>query len=472
MKPSLVKGTRDFGPAVMQRRKHIFNTIETVFKKYGFMPLETPAMEQLETLTGKYGEEGDKLLFKILNSGDFAANANDEIWQSKASNKIASQISEKGLRYDLTVPLARYVAMNRNEITFPFKRYQMQPVWRADRPQRGRYREFWQCDADIIGSDSLMNEADLLCIAAEVFEKLGIGVTIHLNNRKILEAIAQKFNLENKFQAFTTLIDKLDKTEFDKLFPEFEALGMHPNQVWELGDILRVTPFNGESLMGIHNRFNGYDRGIDGCRELKELLGFIEKSGYQKYINIDLSLARGLDYYTGCIIEIKALRSIGNIKFLNDPDISVTIKKLQVKMGSISGGGRYDNLTSVFGLPGVSGVGISFGIDRIYDVMEELNLFTNVAQTEVKAMFCHLDENGRNYNYTLANELRKEGISIEVFPDIKKLPKQFEYAEKKGIPLVIITGDDEISSGQLSYKNLVTKEQGKKGINELGGFLK
>ncbi len=451
MKPSLVKGTRDFGPAVMQRRKYIFNTIETVFKKYGFMPLETPAMEQLETLTGKYGEEGDKLLFKILNSGDFAANANDAIWNSKASNKITSQISEKGLRYDLTVPLARFVAMNRNEITFPFKRYQMQPVWRADRPQRGRYREFWQCDADIIGSESLMNEADLLCIAAEIFEKLGIRFSILLNNRKILEAIASKLNIEDKFQSFVILIDKLDKVGFDAITNELSDLGLDNFQMDTLKNLLVKMPFNLNSISTIENKLIGIDRAKEGCDEIRKISNFTGTTGIINSIYIDLSLARGLDYYTGSIIEIKA----------ND-----------VKMGSISGGGRYDNLTGVFGLPSVSGVGISFGIDRIYDVMEELNLFANVAQTEVKAMFCHLDENGQNFNYTLASELRKEGISIEVFPDIKKLPKQFEYAEKKGIPVVIITGDDEIASEQLSYKNLITKEQGKIERTELGGFLK
>ncbi len=451
MKPSLVKGTRDFGPAVMQRRKHIFNTIETVFKKYGFMPLETPAMEQLETLTGKYGDEGDKLLFKILNSGDFAANADDEVWKLKASNKLVSQISEKGLRYDLTVPLARYVAMNRNEITFPFKRYQMQPVWRADRPQRGRYREFWQCDADIIGSDSLMNEADLLCISIEIFNTLGIEISILINNRKILKAIASKFNIEDKFNAFVIIIDKLDKAGFETLLPEFEALGLKLNQILELQNLLAVIPINENSINSIQEKLKGNEKSEKGCAELKEILNFIEHTGITNSINIDLSLARGLDYYTGCIIEIKA----------ND-----------IKMGSIAGGGRYDNLTGVFGLPGVSGVGISFGIDRIYDVMDELNLFSNIEQTEVKAMFCHLDENGRNYNYALANEIRKEGISVEVFPDIKKLPKQFDYAEKKGIPMVIITGDDEITSGQLSYKNLVTKEQGKVKRNELKSFLR
>lgn len=462
MKPSLVKGTRDFGPAVMQRRKHIFNTIETVFKKYGFMPLETPAMEQLETLTGKYGEEGDKLLFKILNSGDFAANVNDEIWHSKASNKIVSQISEKGLRYDLTVPLARYVSMNGNDIILPFKRYQMQPVWRADRPQRGRYREFWQCDADIIGSDSLMNEADLLCIAAEVFEKLGIGVTIHLNNRKVLVGIAILLGILDKFNEFVILIDKLDKVDFDAQKQEFIGLGLNSNSIEILKDLLVKKEFTSSSIIEIKGLFGNLPmdksssfiglvkRGFD---ELESVQKFSELAELIGLIKLDLSLARGLDYYTGCIIEIKANN---------------------VKMGSISGGGRYDNLIKVPGKLGVSGVGISFGIDRIYDVMEELNLFANVAQTEVKAMFCHLDEKGRNYNYALANELRKEEIAVEVFPDSfkERSKKIFDYAEKKGIPILIITGDDEISSGQLSYKNLITKEQGKIGRNELGGFLK
>ena len=296
-----------------------------------------------------------------------------------------------------------------------------------------------------------MNEADLLCIAAEVFEKLGVGVTINLNNRKVLEAIATKFNIEDKFNQFVIIIDKLDKVSFESLLSEFNALGLNQSQCSELEGFLSEMPFDMNSIYLIQDKLNGIDKSEKGCLELGDIFNFIERSGINNLIKIDLSLARGLDYYTGCIIEIKA----------ND-----------VKMGSISGGGRYDNLTGVFGLPGVSGVGISFGIDRIYDVMEELNLFANLAQTEVKAMFCHLDENGRNLNYALANELRKEGISLEVFPDIKKLPKQFEYAEKKGIPLVIITGDDEISSGQLSFKNLITKEQGKIGRNELGGFLK
>jgi len=463
MKPSLVKGTRDFGPAVMQRRKYILNTIETVFKKYGFMPLETPAMEQLETLTGKYGEEGDKLLFKILNSGDYAAKVDESNWQNKDSNKLASQISEKGLRYDLTVPLARFVAMNRNELVFPFKRYQMQPVWRADRPQRGRYREFWQCDADIIGSDSLMNEADLICIISEVFELLGFDITIHINNRKVLEGIALIFDINERFNSFVILIDKLDKVEFDSLSQEFLELGLTTKNIENLKDLLVKNEFSFSSIQRIKaiviklltDKF-GEENLIPpillkGFAELESVKTYLELSKSNQSIKLDISLARGLDYYTGGIIEVKA----------DD-----------VRMGSISGGGRYDNLTGVFGLPGVSGVGISFGIDRIYDVMEELNLFSSLAQTEIKALFCHLDEKGREYNYELASLLRREGGAVEVFPDIKKLPKQFEYAEKKGIPLVIITGDDEIVSGQLSYKHLITKETGKISISELDNFLK
>ncbi len=450
MKPSLVKGTRDFGPAVMLKRKFIINTIETVFKKYGFMPFETPALEQLDTLTGKYGDEGDQLVFKILNSGDFAANCDEETWALKSSKKIAPKLTEKGLRYDLTVPLARYVAMNRNEITFPFKRYQMQPVWRADRPQRGRYREFWQCDIDCIGSDSLINEAELLTIADLIFSQLGLNVTLHLNHRKLIEAIATKFNIGDKFNAFVGLIDKLDKVEFKTLTPEFKELGLSDEQATALQKILLLLPFNEESIAIVKDNLNDLEQATVGCDTLSELAKYINVSKLNSPICLNLSLARGLDYYTGCIIEIKAN---------------------SVNMGSISGGGRYDNLTGVFGLPGVSGIGISFGIDRIYDVMEELNLFSDLAQTDVKAILCHMDEQGRLYNYNLANQLRNEGLAIEVYPDIKKLPKQFEYAEKKGIALVIITGNDEIESGQLSYKNIKTKQQGKIDKNELSTFI-
>ena len=451
MKPSLVKGTRDFGPTIMLKRKFIINTIESVFKSYGFMPFETPAIEQLETLTGKYGDEGDQLVFKILNSGDFTANCDEATWAQKDSKKLTPKIAEKGLRYDLTVPLARYVAMNRNALTFPFKRYQMQPVWRADRPQRGRYREFWQCDIDCIGSDSLMNEADLLTIADLIFTKLGLKATIHINHRKLIEALASRFNISHNFKAFVNLIDKLDKIEFKSLAQDFENLGLSENQIQELQKLLTQLPFNEASIELNQEKLKDSNQAEIACKELKELASYMNLSKLNSPICLNLSLARGLDYYTGCIIEIKAD---------------------SVNMGSISGGGRYDNLTGVFGLPGISGIGISFGIDRIYDVMEELNLFANVVQTDVKALLCHLDEKGRTYNFALANELRTNGIAIEVFPDVKKLAKQFEYAETKGIPVVIISGDDEILSGQFSYKNLITKKQGKIDRTELSEFLK
>lgn len=449
-KPSLVKGTRDFGPKVMLRRKHILNTIENVYKKYGFLPIETPAMEQLETLTGKYGDEGDQLLFKILNSGDFASGVNADMLNSANRSKLLNEISEKGLRYDLTVPLARFVSMNRNDIAFPFKRYQMQPVWRADRPQKGRYREFWQCDADVLGSDSLMNEADLLTMASEVFETLGPQISIQINNRKILEAIAEKFNLQQHFKSFVILIDKLDKVDFESLYSEFETLGLDNVQQIELKALLQSTPFEEDSINAILAHLPNLDKAKTGCNELLDILDYCKQAGITNKIRINLSLARGLDYYTGCIIEIKAM---------------------DVKMGSISGGGRYDDLTGIFGFEGVSGVGISFGIDRIYDVMEELNLFEDAMFSEAKALFCHFDTQGRTYNYNLANNLRNQGISCEVYPDIKKIAKQFEYADKKGIPLVLISGESEIGSGNISFKNLRTKEQGTISNNELFRFL-
>lgn len=449
-KPSLVKGTRDFGPKVMLRRKHILNTIENVYKTYGFLPIETPAMEQLETLTGKYGDEGDQLLFKILNSGDFASGVNTEMLNSSNRTQLLNEISEKGLRYDLTVPLARFVSMNRNDIAFPFKRYQMQPVWRADRPQKGRYREFWQCDADVLGSDSLMNEADLLNIASEVFELLGPKISIQINNRKILEAIAEKFNLQQHFKSFVILIDKLDKVDFDSLVPEFGNLGLEPSQLNELKELLVSFSFHETSIQTILTHLEGFEKAQIGCNELLELFNYCKQTGITDKISINLSLARGLDYYTGCIIEIKAL---------------------DVKMGSISGGGRYDDLTGVFGFEGVSGVGISFGIDRIYDVMEELNMFEDNLFSEVKVLFCHIDATGRKYNYQLANQLRSNGIACEVFPDLKKIGKQFEYADKKGIAIVLISGDTEINTGTISFKNLGTKVQGSISVAELMDFM-
>ncbi len=449
-KPSLAKGTRDFGPATMQKRKFILGSIESEFKKYGFLPLETPAMEQLETLTGKYGDEGDKLLYRILNSGDFTEGISDELWTSRQASKLATKLADKGLRYDLTVPLARFVAMNRNTLVFPFKRYQMQPVWRADRPQRGRYREFWQCDADILGSDSLLNEAELLIMTHSIFEKLGLKVNCYINNRKLLESIAIKFNIMDDFMAFTVLIDKLDKQNFVDLETDFIALGLHKAQVKELEEILRKLPFTEESIRLIEASLPAVEPAIKGCEELRSLLNYSRFVKKDMNWVLDLSLARGLGYYTGTIIEIKSQ---------------------EVRLGSLSGGGRYDNLTGIFGLPGVSGVGISYGIDRIFDVMEELNLFSTLAPTEVKALFCHFDPHGQTYNLEIAHTLRKQGIAVEVYPDVKKLPKQFEYAEKKGIPLVFISGEDEINNQEVSYKHLISKLQGKISLKDIAANI-
>lgn len=452
MKYSNAKGTRDFAPEVLSKRKYIMNIIENIFIKYGFLPLETPALEQLDTLTGKYGDEGDKLLFKIINSGDFASKVEDEIWNSKQSDKILKYICEKGLRYDLTVPLARFVANNRNDITFPFKRYQMQPVWRADRPQRGRYREFWQCDADIIGTGNLMSEAEIITLAAEIFNKLDLPVNIFLNNRKILEAIAQTLNITDNFGTFTVLIDKLDKIDFNDLINEFKTLGLNPSQIDFLKNIFSEKyDFNEQSINKILNKLDKNSQAITGCNEFMEILSFVNLLSLDKnLLNIDLSLARGLDYYTGSIIEIKCKN---------------------VKIGSISGGGRYDNLTGVFGLPGVSGIGISFGIDRIYDVMEELRLFDNIKINKTKVLLCHFDKKGQLFNFKIADMLRKNGIASEVYADLKKINKQLEYAEKKGIEYVIISGDEEINSQTLTIKNLNSRVQQNIAIDKIVKFF-
>ncbi|NUM31555.1 MAG: histidine--tRNA ligase [Bacteroidetes bacterium] len=441
MKFSNAKGTRDFPPETLVKRKYILNIIESVFKKFGFMPLETPALEQLETLTGKYGNEGDKLLFKVINSGDFAAKVDDETWKNKQSEKILRFICEKGLRYDLTVPLARFVASNRNEIVFPFKRYQMQPVWRADRPQRGRYREFWQCDIDTLGTNCLMNEAEIISMAVEIFKTLNLNVTIFINNRKILEAIAEKYQILSEFTRFTNIIDKLDKNDFESLKLDFESLGLSNQQIEELKKILKKYTFDTNGINQLKDIFLTNPKAIAGCNEFYEIYSYLEKSELnEKAVMIDLSLARGLDYYTGCIFEIKS----------NEETI-----------GSIAGGGRYDNLTEVFGLKDVSGVGVSFGIDRIYDIMEKLKLLNHIRTSDVKVLLCHFDKNGQIYNFQKAAELRNNGISAEVYPDIKKINKQFEYAEKKEIDFVIITGEEEINTGVLTLKNLKHRTQEK-----------
>ena len=472
-KPTLPKGTRDFGPADVQKRKYILNTIETVFKKYGFMPLETPTMENLSTLEGKYGEEGDKLLFRILNSGDFLKELkeyNDKLLadesfdqtflpsytgklndlDSKATTKF---ISEKGLRYDLTVPFARYVVMNRNEITFPFKRYQMQPVWRADRPQKGRYREFWQCDADVVGSDSLLNEVDLMCVYHEAFTQLGIGYELKVNNRKVLAGIAEVVKSIEHMTAIAVAIDKLDKIGEDGVKKELSEQGFTDAELKILFDIISVKGENGIILEQLKGKLQQSQQGLQGIDELSYLLNNIGILNESNSINItlDFSLARGLSYYTGCIFEVVATE--GTLK------------------SSIGGGGRYDNLTGIFGLPNVSGVGISFGLDRIYDVLEELKLFPQqLRATNTTVLFCHFDEASQAYCLPAAAALRKAGIATEIYPDVvKKKPmgKQLDYANALQIPYAAIAGENEMQQKVFNLKNLTTGEQQAVTIEEL-----
>lgn len=437
-KPSVPKGTRDFSPLVVVRRKYIFNTIEGVFKKYGFKPIETPSMENLSTLTGKYGDEGDTLLFKVLNSGDFASKANEQDWNERNSNKLVSQISEKGLRYDLTVPFARYVVMHQNDITFPFRRYQIQPVWRADRPQMGRYREFYQCDADIIGSNSLLNEADLVMIYAEAFELLGINVTIKINNRKVLMGIARALGIGDKIIAFTVAIDKLDKIGIDGVKTELIGNGFTQEQADNAAEIIRFTGDNAATLNYLKTIL-GDEEGKKGIEELESIFSYLQAVNFDfTKLKIDLTLARGLNYYTGAIFEVTA----------ND-----------VAMGSIGGGGRYDDLTGIFGLKGVSGVGISFGADRIYDAMEKLNLFTTQQEAFTQLLFCGMNDEAIIFAMPLAAKARQAGINTEIYPSAAKLKKQLDFANANQIPYAVIIGESEMQSGLLSIKNLTTGEQ-------------
>jgi len=470
-KPTLPKGTRDFGPADVQKRKYILNTIETVFKKYGFMPLETPTMENLSTLEGKYGEEGDKLLFRILDSGDFLKSLkehndkllSDEIQDAtfapsfsgklidldaKAATKF---ISEKGLRYDLTVPFARYVVMHRNEITFPFKRYQMQPVWRADRPQKGRYREFWQCDADVVGSDSLLNELDLIQIYDEAFTKLGIiNYEIRINNRKVLAGIAEVVKSIDVMNNIAIAIDKLDKIGEDGVRKELVEQGFSDEELNTLFGIITIKGENKEILNQLKGKLQLSQEGLKGIEEL----AFILSSNPNPHVNLtlDFSLARGLSYYTGCIFEV--ISNDGTLK------------------SSIGGGGRYDNLTGIFGLPNVSGVGISFGLDRIYDVMEELRLFPEqLRATSTQVIFCHFDEATQLYCLPALKLLRDAGIAAEVFPDNKKLGKQLDYANALQIPFAAIAGETEMQQQVFTVKNLITGEQQTCTIQTLIGLV-
>ncbi len=437
MKPSIPKGTRDFSPMMMIKRNYIFDTIKSVFKLYGYMPLETPAMENLSTLLGKYGDEGDKLLFKILNSGDFLSVTTDS--DTETSSTLVSKITEKGLRYDLTVPFARYVVMNRNDIVFPFKRYQMQPVWRADRPQKGRYREFYQCDVDVIGTNSLLNEVELLMMVNDIFKALKINIVIKLNNRKILSGIASYIGYQDKLTDITVAIDKMDKIGYENVIAELSEKGISKEAIDKLTPILNLSGSNNEKLQTLKDVLADNEEGIKGIEEMETIFRLLEKCpNANAKVELDLTLARGLNYYTGAIIEVKAA------------DMSI---------GSICGGGRYDNLTSIFGLPDVSGVGISFGAERIFDVMNELNLFPEESTQTTKVLFLNLGEEEANYCLPILSELRNSNISAELYPDNTKFKKQMDYANKRNIQYVVIVGSDEMAKGCLALKNMVTGEQ-------------
>ena len=444
-KPSIPKGTRDFSPAEMMRRTYIFDTIKSVFRTYGFAPLETPSMENLSTLLGKYGDEGDKLLFKILNSGDYAAGLDDE------QVRQASKICEKGLRYDLTVPFARYVVQHQNEISFPFKRYQVQPVWRADRPQKGRYREFYQCDVDVIGTRSLLCEVELVEIVERVFKALGIRVVLKMNNRKILYGIAETIGHADKMMDITVAIDKLDKIGLDNVKAELRERGLEEEAIERLQPILQLEGTNAEKLNTLRDVLSSSEEGLKGLDEMATVLGHVERLGVDLNVELDLSLARGLNYYTGAIFEVKAL------------DFAI---------GSISGGGRYDNLTGIFGLQNVSGVGISFGADRIYDVMLGLGLFPEELNSSTRAIFLNLGGEEEAASLRLLRQLRQEDIAVEIYPEAAKMKKQMEYANRRQIPYVVIIGSQELAEEVATVKNMATGEQQKVAFGELAALLK
>ncbi len=452
VKPSIPKGTRDFSPMEMVRRNYIFDIIRSVFRLYGYQPLETPSMENLSTLMGKYGEEGDKLLFRVLNSGDFLQGLHGTQFQGSGvtvnvdgtgqilpdHRALAASITEKGLRYDLTVPFARFVVQHQHELAFPFKRYQIQPVWRADRPQKGRYREFFQCDVDVIGSDSLINEAELLLIIDDIFTQLGIEVNIHLNNRKILAGIAEAIGHADQLIHLTVAIDKLDKTGLDKVTEELLRRGISGEAVEKLIPLLKLKGAAGEMLQPLSDMFGNSEIGKKGIEEMKGLLEFIGNLHPRNPVHFDLSLARGLSYYTGTIIEVKASG---------------------VSMGSICGGGRYDNLTGIFGLPGISGVGISFGADRIYDVMQEMQLFPPQLLSASRVLLLNFGKKEEIHGLTLLKKFREAGIPSEIYPDQVKIKKQMEYANRKNIPWVAFIGQEEITRGVLTLKNMETGVQ-------------
>ena len=437
-KPSIPKGTRDFSPLEMAKRNYIFDTIKQVYQLYGFQQIETPAMETLGTLMGKYGEEGDKLLFKVLNSGDYLSKVSDDELKERNALHLAAKLCEKGLRYDLTVPFARYVVMHREELQLPFKRYQMQPVWRADRPQKGRYREFWQFDGDIVGSDSLLNEVELMQIVDTVFNRFGVRVQIKINNRKILTGIAEVIGAADKIVDITVAIDKLDKIGIDNVNEELRADGLEENQIAKLQPIISLEGTNDEKLDTIAEVLKDSEIGLKGVEESRFILNTLKSLGLKNEIQLDLTLARGLNYYTGAIFEVKAL---------------------DVQIGSITGGGRYDNLTGIFGMPGISGVGISFGVDRIFDVLNALDCYPKDAVNGTQLLFINFGEKETAYCLPFVAQARAAGIRTEIFPDLSKMKKQMSYANAKQIPFVALAGENEMAAQKLTLKNMLTGEQ-------------
>jgi histidyl-tRNA synthetase len=449
-KPAIPKGTRDFSPSEMQKREYIFDTIRKFFRLYGYQPIETPAMENLSTLLGKYGEEGDKLIFRILNSGDYLSGIDEALLNAGDSQKLSSRISEKGLRYDLTVPFARYVVQHRDEINFPFKRYQIQPVWRADRPQKGRYREFFQCDADVIGSNSLLNEYELVRIIDDIFRTLGIRISIRINNRKVLAGIAEYLGEGSRITDITVAVDKLEKIGIEGVNEELRTKGVSDEAVRKLLPVLELKGTASAKLSRLEELFSGSEAGKKGVEELKTLISYIETGPLSCVAELDLTLARGLNYYTGAIIEVKAA---------------------DVAIGSICGGGRYDDLTGIFGLPGVSGVGVSFGADRIYDVMEQLGLFGEISVCPAEIMIVNFGDPGLGFAIGILDLLRKKGVRAELYPDPVKLKKQMSYADTMKIPYIIIAGEEEMGKGELTLKSMSTGEQKRIRADELESLL-
>lgn len=438
VKPSLPKGTRDLLPEAMQKREHILSVLKDVFRKYGFLPIETPAMENLSTLTGKYGEEGDRLIFKILNSGDFIKKSDKAAFEQENANAFGQSISEKALRYDLTVPFARFVVQNQNDLHFPFKRYQIQPVWRADRPQKGRFREFYQCDADAVGSDSLLMELEFIRMYDQVFKTLGVDVAIHMNNRKLLAGLASALGITERLGEFTIILDKLDKIGEDGVRADLDKNGFAPEVGDGLFKIIGATGSNEEQLKTIASLVGSTEVGAKGIEEVQFVLDNIAGLHLQNELVLDISLARGLDYYTGAIFEVKAKN---------------------VEMGSIGGGGRYDDLTGIFGMKGLSGIGISFGLDRIQIVMEELGLFTDEQSTSTEVLFINFGDKEALFSLSVANELRDMGVKAEVYPDKSKMKKQLDFANKKNIPNVVMIGSQEMETGKFNMKDMLSGEQ-------------